>query len=377
MQTEQIIFETLPGWSNASATSVPDADLVLLIGGREEFGTASFFESIRERYPSAAIVSITAPDVIAGTTLIEKGGAATAIKFDSSRVAAVEEGIKSASASEEVGATLGQRLDPAGLRHVLVFSEGINVNGTGLVRGLAKTLPRGTTITGGLASDGAAFEQTKVGLNSTPTANRAVAVGLYGAALSVGMGSLGGWEPFGNEMVVTRSEGNVLFELDGEAALSVYKRVLGPRSFALPASGLLFPLEIRSTSGKEVRTRTLLAVDELAGSVTFAGDVPQGFRARLMQANLDRLIDAAGTAAENASANDSAPDFVLLVSCIGRKLLLQLRTAEEIENARNIFGPRACVAGFYSYGEVSPLNPSVACELHNQTMTITTISERR
>lgn len=376
MQTEQIIFETLPGWSNAGAPALPAAELVFLTGGREEFDSATFFETIRDRYPDAVIVSITAPDSIAGTTLVETGGVATAIKFAGSRVAAVEAELPSPSASEEVGVTLAKKLDPAGLRHVLVFSEGIAVNGTGLVRGMARALPPGTSITGGLASDGAKFEQTRVGLNRSPLPGRVVAVGLYGARISIGMGSLGGWEPFGDEMTVTKSDGNVVFELDGESALAVYKRVLGPRSFALPASGLLFPLEIRSEAGQDVRTRTLLAIDERAGSVSFAGDVPQGFRARLMQANLDRLITAAGNAAESALHGDSAPDFALLVSCIGRKLLLQLRTKEEIENARQILGQQTCIAGFYSYGEISPLNPTVACELHNQTMTITTISER-
>jgi hypothetical protein len=214
-------------------------------------------------------------------------------------------------------------------------------------------------------------------LDGPAPSEQIVAIGLYGARLQVGFGSRGGWEPFGVERTITRAVGNVLYELDGEPALDLYKRYLDDHAAGLPASGLLFPLTIRSTTSGEPVVRTILAVDEQARSLTFAGDLPVGHRARLMRASLDRLVAGASEAASVSLADASAPvSLALLVSCVGRKLVLKQRVEEEIEGVREVLGPEATIAGFYSYGELAPFKASRPCELHNQTMTITTLSER-
>lgn len=124
--------------------------------------------------------------------------------------------------------------------------------------------------------------------------------------------------------------------------------------------------------------RTILAIDETEQSLTYAGDVPQGARARFMKANFDRLMDGASAAAKTSyeSIGSSSPDLAILVSCVGRKLVLKQRIEEEVEGVREVLGDRAVLAGFYSYGEISPFTRLTKCELHNQTMTITTLSER-
>ena len=352
--------------------------LVLLFGGRDAFTDARFHSGLKERYADARLVSVSAPEMIAGEDIVESGGVATVVQFENATIEVVSESLSGEDDGERAGRAAARRLTKPGLRHVLVFSEGININGTALIRGLGKELASGVSVTGGLASDGDRFKTTVVGLDVEPEANQLVLIGLYGASLKVGMGSLGGWEPFGEEMEITRSEGNRVYTFDGESALAVYKRMLGARAYGLPASGLLNPLNIKSVDGDEERVRTLLGIDEADGSVSFAGDVPQGFRARMMTANLDRLIDAAGSAATLASQRpEEEAELVLLISCIGRKLLLQTRAREEVRSARKAFGPGPVFAGFYSYGEISPLSDKVACELHNQTMTITSLSETR
>jgi hypothetical protein len=204
-------------------------------------------------------------------------------------------------------------------------------------------------------------------------------VGLYGPGLLVGFGSLGGWDAFGPERLVTRSAANVLYELDGRSALELYKTYLGPYAKDLPASGLLFPLSIRTEMDQTPIVRTILAVDEEARSMTFAGDVPMGTYARFMKANFDRLIDGAmGAARTSHEAIGAAEcDLAILVSCVGRKLALGQRIEEEVEGVREVLGNGPVLAGFYSYGEISPFVPSAKCELHNQTMTITTLRELR
>jgi hypothetical protein len=194
--------------------------------------------------------------------------------------------------------------------------------------------------------------------------------------LKVGFGSLGGWDPFGPERLVTRSKGNVLFELDGRPALSLYKQYLGEHSKGLPATGLLFPLSVRVEPGETPLVRTILAVDEQQQSMTFAGDVPEGAYARLSKANVDRLIDGAvGAARASCPAGSVAPELAILISCVGRKLVLKQRVEDEVEGVRSILGEQAAMTGFYSYGEIAPFSLGERSELHNQTMTITTFAE--
>jgi hypothetical protein len=258
-----------------------------------------------------------------------------------------------------------------------VLSDGLNVNGSDLVRGLTQHLPDNVTVTGGLAGDSDRFLETLVFWDNVPDTGAIAALGLYGSRLRVGFGSLGGWDPFGPERLITRSEGNVLYELDGRSALELYKRYLGEHAKGLPATGLLFPLNLRTKTGDSGVVRTILSVDEKEQSMTFAGDVPEGAYARLMKANFDRLVDGAVGAAETSfkAIGSKSPDLVILISCIGRKLVLRQRVEEEVEGVRDILGEHPILTGFYSYGEISPHTPGARCELHNQTMTITMLRE--
>ena len=208
-----------------------------------------------------------------------------------------------------------------------------------------------------------------------------IGVGFYGSALKVGYGSLGGWDPFGLERTITRSKDNVLYELDGQPALKLYKEYLGEeQAKGLPGTGLLFPLRLRMKSGgKEAEVvRTILAVDEKEQSMTFAGDMPEGTQVSLMKANFDRLVDGAAGAASMSveSLGSNKAQLAILISCIGRKLVLKERVEEEIEAVRGVIGNEAAIIGFYSYGELCPVAATEKqCELHNQTMTITTFRE--
>jgi hypothetical protein len=301
----------------------------------------------------------------------------TALTFERSYVRGVSVRLDEAGSSVEAGRLLAGRVpDHDKLRHVVVLSEGLQVNGSDLVRGITGALPPHITVTGGLSADGPRFESTHVLVDGEVRSGVVVAVGFYGD-VRVGFGSLGGWDPFGPHRRVTRSAGNILFELDGQSALALYRRYLGDQAKALPASGLLFPLCIRTAPSDPGVVRTILAINDQDDSMTFAGDIPQGADAQLMKANFDRLIDGAvGAAKVSTAALGDSPACALLISCVGRKMVLEQRIEEEIEGVREVVGPQAVLTGFYSYGEISPFVPTARCELHNQTMTITTFSER-
>jgi hypothetical protein len=109
--------------------------------------------------------------------------------------------------------------------------------------------------------------------------------------------------------------------------------------------------------------------------MTFAGDVPEGTFVRFMRANFEKLTDAASVAAVDTKPFEKKHQFALLISCVGRKLVLGTKTVEEVKAVDMIFNHQTLLSGFYSYGEISPLVESNSCQLHNQTMTITAFSE--
>jgi hypothetical protein len=332
-------------------------------------------------YPAAFRFGCSTAGDIFGTQVSDDSLVITAVRFAATRIAGASTPISGLEDSFAAGERLAGALDPEGLVHVFVLSDGVHVNGSELVKGLTARLPRDVTVTGGLSGDGPRFHETVVlcgGEPAVPAPDIAAALGFYGAGLRVGYASLGGWDAFGPERLITRSRGNVLYELDGRSALELYKTYLGPHAADLPASGLLFPLSLRTESGDTPLVRTILAVSEEESSMTFAGDVPMGAYGRFMKANFDRLIDGAvGAARTSAEAiGATVPELALLVSCVGRRLVLAQRVEEEIEGVREVLGDATVLAGFYSYGEISPFTPSARCELHNQTMTITTLAER-
>jgi hypothetical protein len=375
MRVEQRSWNENTGWVSRGSRC-DDAQLVLAFGATALVDQPGLWRDLHSAWPQAHIVGCSTAGEIAGTEVTDDSLVATALRLERSQVRCASVRLASTSDSHEAGRALAARFELPGLRHVFVLSDGLHVNGSGLVQGLVQSLPAGVAVTGGLSGDGSRFERTLVGLDTPPQTECVVAVGFYGDRLRVGFGSLGGWDPFGPERLVTKSRGAVLYELDGQPALELYKRYLGEYAKDLPSSGLLFPLTVRQDEERGV-VRTILGIDETSQSLTFAGDVPEGARARLMRANFDRLVDGASGAAKTChdALRAEAADVAILISCIGRKLVLQQRIEEEVEGVRDVLGERPVLTGFYSYGEISPFTSSARCELHNQTMTITTFLE--
>ncbi|MBS4027433.1 MAG: FIST C-terminal domain-containing protein [Ignavibacteriales bacterium] len=379
MKTEQRRWSNANGWENPFTSELSQSvQVVFVFGSLPEFINENWLTSLKKTFPKAILFGCSTAGEIYGTQVTDETVVATAVHFEKTKIQV--SGIQLAKAEESfhAGEELAKALEKTGLVHVIVLSDGLNVNGSELVAGLSKRLPTNVTVTGGLSGDGDRFKETFVVWKGAMQSHTITILGLYGEHLRVGYGSLGGWDSFGPERLITKSRGNVLYELDGKSALELYKNYLGEHAKELPASGLLFPLSLRTKEGESGVVRTILAVDEDEQSMTFAGDVPEGAYARLMKANFDHLIDGAVGAAKTSyeAIGSSSPDLALLISCVGRKLVLKQRIEEEVEGVRDVLGEKTVLMGFYSYGEISPFTPSAKCELHNQTMTITTLSER-
>lgn len=378
MIIQQHLWRASKGWDPGLLKDNPrDAQMVLVFGSPQLLRNRRLIENIKDNYPAATLFGSSTAGEIFAAQVFDDTLTATAVKWEHTQLRFASEMIRNPEDSIAAGRRLAEQLNYINLRHVFVLSEGLRVNGSELVRGLTGGLPPQVSISGGLAGDGDRFGETHVLWNDQSESNRVATVGFYGEHLQVGYGSFGGWDPFGPERIVTRSRGNILYEMDGKSALHLYKRYLGDQAKDLPASGLLFPLSLRTENSDQPLVRTLLAVNEEDQSMTFAGDIPAGSYARLMKANFDRLIDGAAEAAKTSLDifGFSKPELVILISCVGRKLILKQRIEEEIEGVRDVLGSDACYTGFYSYGEISPAVRGAHCELHNQTMTITAFAE--
>jgi hypothetical protein len=380
MYSQQISWNLQAGWK-AEVEQPEKVGLVLYFARRDVLACGARYHELRKMFPSAHILGCSTGGQIDNGDVSDDGITAAAIRFDSTRLRLVSRQVAEASRSWNCGQAIGKELREDDLAGVFLLSDGLNVNGSELVSGVVSAIGSAVPLTGGLAGDGADFTETLVGGDGVPQARLVVGVGFYGKAIRIGHGSAGGWDLFGPRRQVTRSAGNVLFELDGEPALDLYERYLGPEdSKGLPGSALLFPIQVHDAEQPDSAVvRTVLAVDRDKRSMTFAGDVPQGWTAQLMRGNLDRLAEGAADAARQARAGlkcgKDDHQFSILVSCIGRRLLMGQNVSDETEAAGAELGVDTLRLGFYSYGEISPHANSGICELHNQTMTVTSFAE--
>ena len=352
------------------------ANVVFLFGDTDFIKEEKRFFELAELFPNAKIVGCSSSGNILNSQVTKFPIVATAISFEKAFVEISSITFKEEDDIEQISQNLINNLPKENLKHIFLMSDGLLINGSELTRGINK-INKFVPVTGGMAGDGARFYETYVIANSAPSQRTIVAIGFYGDSLTVQSGCFAGWSEFGTQRTITKSTGNILYEIDGQPALDLYKKYLGEYASDLPNSGLRFPLNIKENedSSHEV-IRTLLGINEEDKSITFAGDVPVGYRARLMKPDIDELIDGAGKAAEVITKTNDKTAFGLIVSCVGRKIVMNQLIDDELEIIQDILGENVLLSGFYSYGEIAPFQDNLLnCELHNQTMTLTTIYE--
>ncbi|MCW8443357.1 FIST C-terminal domain-containing protein [Fluoribacter gormanii] len=385
MEIKAFQFVKNKGWNLKEFPNLDSENTLILIFAAPEF--MDFQDPIMQLanfYSKSNIIGCSTAGEIFGNYLFDHSITVAVIKFAKTTLKIAKAEVNNSKYSENAGKLIAEQLKADDLRSIFILSDGLNLNGSELVQGLNKVKGNhNIIITGGLAGDGSHFEKTWTILNNKVLDHYAVAVGFYGSDIHIGHASMGGWDIFGPVRRITRSESNVLYELDYQPALQLYKEYLGEKAAELPSSGLLYPLAINNPQIQDETqlVRTILAINEKEQSLTFAGDIPMGWHAQLMRANFDRLIESAheaGLLANKLMLNDKleklGPVLAIDISCVGRRLLLGERTEEEIESTMSALPKGSTQVGFYSYGELSPFSVG-NCELHNQTMTITTIYE--
>ncbi|MBL4710845.1 MAG: FIST C-terminal domain-containing protein, partial [Flavobacteriales bacterium] len=352
--------------------------LVLIFGEKDRLLESDYFEAMKELFSDANIVSASTSGEIIGRQLLEDSITATVVEFEKTEIFFKEFSVSDYEDSKAMGVAVGNYFQFPKLKGLFLISDGLLVNGSYLLEGIYEEMSENVHISGGMAGDQQSFESTLVGLNKIPESGKLVTFGLVGDSILIGNGAKGGWDAFGPKRLITKSKDNVLYELDGEPALDLYIKYLGSHADNLPESALFFPLLLNGREGDDKDlVRTILGVDRDERSLVFAGNVPEGDNVRLMKGNMNKIINASAIAGEISlkKMKGETPELALLVSCVGRKLILGQMTEEEIEEAVNSIGEHTYYCGFYSYGEFSPNEKSVRCQLQNETMCITTFKE--
>lgn len=379
MKVSSFLFRNgkIVNYKNQNLIEPSSCNLVIGFASKSLLETESSFQLLRQKFPNASIALSSTAGEIFENGVFDDSLSVICFQFKNTKIQTACVNISSFADSFAAGASLINKIDSEELKYVFVLSDGALVNGSELVRGIESVINHVVPVTGGLAGDGINFQSTLVGLNEVAKAGNILAVGFYGNSIKIGHSSMGGWEMFGLEKKVTKSKGNELFEIDNVCALEIYKKYLGSYANDLPSSALLFPLSITINNEDDPIVRTILSIDHEKKSMLFAGDVPEGSKVRFMKANFDKLIEASSDAAQNSLFNfkNTSPKAAILISCVGRKIILSTRIDEEVEAVRNVLGEEIILTGFYSYGEISPLRQGTKCALHNQTMTITIFYE--
>lgn len=376
MKTVQLQRAKDGDWEYLSKNIVLINPLVLILGNRFLLESPSIYDEIRTRFPSGHLVFGSSSGELVAGAVNDEHITITAIEFERACFDIKTVNIKDLGEdSEKAGKTVVQKFNPEGLKHIFVISEGSFVNGSALTKGMQEAVPK-VLITGGLCGDDARFEKTLASYNESPKEGEIITIGFYGDNFEASFSIYGGWTPFGPERLITKSDGNILYEIDGKPALDLYKTYLGEKAKELPGSALIYPLNVKSQENDQSFVRTILNIDEENNAMILAGDVPERSSVQLMMTNMDSIAAASETAATRAmEGRNSPPQLALLISCIGRKLVLDQRVEEEVEEVMNVIGDQVVISGMYSYGEIAPFYGERTCKLHNQTMTITLISE--
>lgn len=351
--------------------------LVLVFGNRILLEDENIYNDVKALFPDGHFVFGSTAGDITKDSVDNDGLVITAIEFEKTKFEIKTSNVLNSDLdSFKSGKDLLNNFEKEGLKYVFIVSEGSFINGSDLIKGVNSAMDDNLLITGGLCGDDARFESTVASYNENPKQGEIVAIGFYGEELEVTFSIYGGWTPFGPERTVTKSEGNVLYELDNMPALDLYKKYLGEKSKDLPSAALLYPLNVKTTDDSQSIVRTILNINEEENAMIMAGDIPENSKVQLMMTNVDNIANAAERAAIQAKElRKNKAELAILISCIGRKLVLDQRVEEEVEEAVEVIDGGTTICGFYSYGEIAPFHGETSCQLHNQTMTITLISE--
>lgn len=378
MQVTLTFFTQATGWHKPLPNTDSPQTLVLVFSEPDSTPYQHALHELQQKYPQAIIAGCSTVASIFNEHLLENALVVGVIQFHATRLRLTTAELRHDQDSLLAGKHIATQLNAPDLKGILILTDGLNTQGSELLRGMASIInQREVTIAGGLASDKMEFTHTWVWNNGKPTSHRALGIGFYSEKLVFASHAQDGFKPFGPERLITRAEKNVLYEIDGHPALQLYKEYLGDHANNLPKMALHFPIAIWNKAKDHYVVRTVVGMDESTNSLSFVADIPMGYHTQLMYGSFDNLLDGAELAARNLANTlpPHQPVLALTISCSGRKLVMSEDADQELEATLSTFPKGSQQFGFYSYGEIAPIAAGEPCGLHNETMTLTVMYE--
>lgn len=365
-------------WSEPFDPAMDSENTMILVFFESTLVIDQHLKNIKNVFPKSKIIGSSTSGEIQNGEINDNSIVCVVTKFANTRLKLISSPVNYET-SALAGRALSESLASPELKNILLFSEGLNVDGSALIKEMHQTLTQmkiNVPISGGLAGDGTRFINTFVIFDIEVKTCHAAALGFYGEHIQVFTGTGTGWDPFGPTRVITKAYRNTVYEIDGVPALQLYREHLKDDALNLPVSGVLFPLGVSWGKDKNI-VRSVAQIDEAQNGLIFASSIPENTTVQLMHSNVMKLIDAAENALDNCSLDftSGSPTLALIVSCIGRRLIMGQKTEDEIEIIRDRLPIHTEICGFYSYGEFAP-TAHKQNELHNQTMTLIIFQER-
>lgn len=330
--------------------------------------------AIQQKFPGLALIGCTTDGEISSNEGFGEGSA-TLILFASDRVrfaAGVGRNLQAdpAAAAREAIAQINCSCNEP-IRLCIITPESLTTGANAILGGLHAALAPGIPVLGGTASDQWRFNQTYQFFGGERLTDALPVLALAGdVAYSHGVAS--GWRPIGDRKPVTRCAQHVVYQIGSMSAVAYYQHYLGPH----PPAGE-YPLAVFDERSGQTYLRAPLTYDPEVGSVSFAGEIPEGAQVQLTSATRDDIIAATRASLAQATCNykGSSPDAALVFSCAARKQILGTRTGEEALLIRGDLRPDLPTCGFYAYGEFAPLAPGQPSRFHNETIVTLLLGE--
>lgn len=358
---------------------------LVLVFASARFDHAALLDGIRSVAPDAALVGCSTAGEITADGPAKRSVVVVTLQSNV-MTATTGLGRQLAAAPRQAGETAawsvahGKAQNP---RAFLMFPDGISGNAAEALRGVQAVLGTSFPIVGGSAGDDLLFGRTAQYHGGTVLHDSVVGVLLSGA-VTVGIGARHGWRPLGKPRLVTRALANVVHELDGRAAASVYEEYFGKGAEELQRESLarmtiIYPLGMPIPGEEEYLLRNVLKVTP-QGHLVYAGEVPEGSAVRLMMGSKEHALAAARRAAQQAVRGLGAktPRLALVFGSASRARLFGRNTGAEIRCIQEVVGRDVPIAGFYGYGELAPLSSEQylgQTYYQNETLVVVTLAE--
>ncbi len=250
------------------------------------------------------------------------------------------------------------------IQFCISLPESLTTSGVLILDSLKQALGKQVPIFGGLTADQWRSQQTYQFFNNEVCSD-AVSILLFSGPILFSHGISSGWQPIGKPGRVTKAEKNRVYEIDGRPALAFYHRYLG----ALPPSSE-YPLALFDADSNRFYMRAPSGIyDSANGNITFFGDVPAQSIVQIAETTHDDILSASRLSTLQALENypGQTPAVALFFSCASRRQILGSRTREEYEQAQRCLTHPLPSCGFYTNGEIAPLQQQGDTYFHNET----------